>query len=45
MTRAYAIGGRVLGFWSLEVLDHVCGVGFIKRCLDLPDLKGEARIA
>ena len=35
MTRAYAIGGRVLGFWSLEFLDHVCGVGFIRRCLDL----------
>ena len=33
--RGASFGGRVPGFWSREVVDHVCGVGFIRRGLDL----------
>ena len=29
------IGGRVPGFWLQEVVEHVYGVGFIRRSLDL----------
>ena len=26
---------RISGFWSQEILEHVCGVGFIRRSLKL----------
>ena len=35
VARAAAVGGRVSGFLSREVVEHVCGVGFIRRGLDL----------
>ena len=35
MARAAAIGGRVPGFWSRYAGEHVCGVGFVRRGLDL----------
>ena len=33
VVREVAVGGRVFGSW--EVVEHVCGVSFIKRSLDL----------
>ena len=33
--RAAAVGGRVLGFWSRYAGEHDCGVGFVRRGLDL----------
>ena len=33
--RGKASGDRISGFWSREILEHVCGVGFIKRSLKL----------
>ena len=35
VARAAAVGGRVSGFLSREVIEHVCGVGFIRRNRDL----------
>ena len=35
MARRAAIGGRVPRFWLREVVEHICGVGFIRRSLDL----------
>ena len=35
VARAAAVGGRVLGFWSRYAVEHVCGVGFVRRGLDL----------
>ena len=35
VVREVAVGGRVFGFLSWEVVEHVCGVSFIKRSLDL----------
>ena len=32
---AVANGGRVPRLWSREVVEHVCGVGFIRQSLDL----------
>ena len=29
------LGDWISGFWSWEVVEHVCGVGFIRRSLDL----------
>ena len=33
--RGKASGDRISGFWSQEILEHVCGVGFIRRSLKL----------
>ena len=33
--RGKALGDRISGFWSREILEHVCGVGFVRRGLDL----------
>ncbi|XP_050264270.1 uncharacterized protein LOC126708524 [Quercus robur] len=33
--RGKASGDRISGFWSREILEHVCGVGFIRRSLKL----------
>ena len=33
--RGKASGDRISGFWLREILEHVCGVGFIWRGLDL----------
>ena len=30
-----AVGGQVPGFWSRCAGEHVCGVGFVRRGLDL----------
>ena len=30
-----ASGDRISGFWSREVVEHVCGFGFVRRSLDL----------
>ena len=35
VARAAAVGGRVPGFWSRYAVEHVCGVGFVMRGLDL----------
>ena len=35
VTFAAAVGGRVSGFLSREVVEHICGVGFIRRSRDL----------
>ena len=35
VARAAAVGGRVPGFWSRYAVEHVCGVGFVRRGLDL----------
>ena len=32
---AVADGGQVPGLWLQEVVEHVCGVGFIRGSLDL----------
>ena len=39
MGREASFGGRVPGFWSQEVMEHFCGVGFIRRSLDLHRFK------
>ena len=28
--RGKALSDRISGFWSREVMEHVCGVGFIR---------------
>ena len=33
--RGKALGDRISGFCSQEILEHVCGVGFIRRSLKL----------
>ena len=33
--RGRASGDRISGFWSREVVEHVCGFGFIRQSLDL----------
>ena len=33
--RGWVLGDRISVFWSWEVVEHVCGVGFIRRSLDL----------
>ena len=33
--RGKASGDRISGFWSREILEHICGVGFIRRSLKL----------
>ena len=33
--RGKASGDQISGFWSREILEHVCGVGFIRRSLEL----------
>ena len=33
--RGRASSDRISGFWSWEVVEHVYGVGFIRRSLDL----------
>ena len=33
--RATTVGGQVSGFLSQEVMEHICGAGFIKRSRDL----------
>ena len=33
--RVAAVAFQVPGFWSWEVVEHVCGVGFFRRSLDL----------
>ena len=35
VVRAATVGGQVFGFLSREVVEHVCGVGFIRRSRDL----------
>ena len=35
VARELAVEGQVSGFLSQEVLEHVCGVGFIRRSKDL----------
>ena len=35
VVRAATVGGRVLGFWSRHAGEHVYGVGFVRRGLDL----------
>ena len=35
VARGVAVRGRVPRFWSREVMEHICGVGFIRRILDL----------
>ena len=35
VARADSVGGRILGFWSRYAGEHVCGVCFIRRGLDL----------
>ena len=35
VVRAATVGGRVPGFWSRYVMEHDCGVGFVRRGLDL----------
>ena len=35
LARELSIEGQVSGFLSREVVEHVCGVGFIKRSRDL----------
>ena len=38
MARGRALGDQISGFWLREVVEHVCGVGFVRRGLDLTDL-------
>ncbi|KAK9984434.1 hypothetical protein SO802_033959 [Lithocarpus litseifolius] len=33
--RGSSLADRISGLWSREVLEHVCGVGFIRRSFDL----------
>ena len=33
--RGKALGDRISGFWSREAEEHVCGVGFDRRRLDV----------
>ena len=33
--RGKALGDWISRFWSREILEHVCGVGFVRRGLDL----------
>ena len=33
--RGKALGDRIFGFWSQEVVEHICGVGFIRQSLEL----------
>ena len=33
--RGKASGDWISGFWSREVVEHVCGVGFIRQSLEL----------
>ena len=35
VARELAVESQVSGFLSWEVVEHVCGVGFIRRSLDL----------
>ena len=35
VARVAAVGGRVPGFWSGYAGEHICGVGFVRRGLDL----------
>ena len=35
VAREAVVGGRVSGFLSREVVEHVCSVGFIRQSLDL----------
>ena len=35
VARELAVEGQVSGFLSREVVEHVCGVGFIRRGRDL----------
>ena len=35
VVRAAAIGGQVSGFLSREVVEHICGFGFVRRSRDL----------
>ena len=35
MASGRALGDRISGFWSREVVEHVCGVGVIRQSLDL----------
>ena len=35
VARAVAVGGRVPRFWSQYAEEHDCGVGFVRRGLDL----------
>ena len=43
MVRGRALGDRISGFWSQEVVEHVCGVGFVMQGLDLrrSDIKSQ----
>ena len=34
--RGRASGDRIFGFWSQEVVEHVCGFGFVRQSLDFP---------
>ena len=33
--RGRASGDQISGFWSQEVVEHVCGFGFVRQNLDL----------
>ena len=33
--RGRASGDRIFGFWLREVVEHVCGFGFVRQSLDL----------
>ena len=35
VARELAVEGQVSGFLSWEVVEHICGVGFIRRSRDL----------
>ena len=35
VVRGKASGDRISGLWSREVVEHVCGFGFVKQSLDL----------
>ena len=35
VARDFAVEGQVSGFLLREVVEHVCGVGFIRRSRDL----------
>ena len=35
VARELAVEGQVSGFLSREVVEHICGVGFIRRSRDL----------
>ena len=37
--RVVADRGRILEFWSLEVVEHIRAVGFIRRRLDVRKFK------